>query len=174
VGSNALAIHLRSCLRLQQARHTGYGKIPQRSHPIRNYSGDEKKQGLENATARAIGRQNFRILRKVHLIMFFSVFPTLGLPKRPPGHIHHTTIIVAAIVLRTTLIQLALDVLQTKADDKISLVRWRAGRIISYSLAEVVVLIGFEMRALGATLARTAPFYIAAIVLMLFLRAQRP
>jgi hypothetical protein len=130
----------------------------------------------------------FRALRKVHLIMLLSVFPYVWLAERAVRHIHHSpdrgfalaiellaaTAIVAAIVLRTTLIQPALDVLRTKADDKVSLARWRSCSILSYIMAEVVVVFGFEMRILGATITQSAAFYISGIVLMLFLRPRRP
>jgi hypothetical protein len=120
--------------------------------------------------------------------MLLSVFPYVWVAEMAARHIHHNpdrgfalaiellaaTIIVAAIVLRATLIQPALDVLRTKADDKVSLVRWRSCSILSYIMAEIVVVLGFEMRILGATVTQSAAFYISGIVLMLFLRPRQP
>jgi hypothetical protein len=81
---------------------------------------------------------------------------------------------VAALVVRTKTIQPALDLLQTQPGDTSALNRWRSGSIVSYVLAESVVLFGFSLRIFGGTLALSAPFYIAAVVLMLFLRPRRP
>jgi len=84
------------------------------------------------------------------------------------------TIFVAAIVVRIKIVQPALDLLQTKPGDKQPLVRWRSGSIISFVLAETVMMFGVALRAVGVTLAQSAPFYLAAIALMLFLRPRRP
>jgi hypothetical protein len=83
-------------------------------------------------------------------------------------------VFVAAIVVRIKIVQPALDLLQTKPGDEQSLVRWRSGSISSFVLAETVMMFGVALRAVGVRLAQSAPFYLAAIVLMLFLRPRRP
>jgi hypothetical protein len=84
------------------------------------------------------------------------------------------TIFVAAIIVRAKMIQPAWELLQTKPGDKQSLVRWRSASIISFVLAETVIMFGVALRAVGVRLTQSAPFYLAAIVLMLFLAPRRP
>jgi hypothetical protein len=81
---------------------------------------------------------------------------------------------VATFVVRTKTIQSALDLLQTQPDDMSALNLWRSGSILSYVVAESVLLFGFSLRIFGGTLALSAPFYIVAAVLMPFLRPRRP
>lgn len=130
----------------------------------------------------------FRVLRTIHLAMLISVFLYIWVAERvlrhsprSPDRVFTTsigvlaaTIFVAAIVVRIKIVQPALDLLQTKPGDKQSLVRWRSASIISFVLAETVMMFGVALRAVGVTLAQSAPFYLAAIALMLFLRPRRP
>ncbi|MGB8542060.1 MAG: hypothetical protein WCD49_10545 [Candidatus Acidiferrales bacterium] len=130
----------------------------------------------------------FRALRTVHFVLLASILlyiwageKVIRHNQQVPGRAFSTAFglfaaatSVAALVVRTKTIQPALDLLQTQPNDTSALNRWRSGSILSYVLAESVVLFGFSLRIFGGTLALSAPFYIAAIVLMIFLRPQRP
>jgi ABC-type polysaccharide/polyol phosphate export permease len=83
------------------------------------------------------------------------------------------TMFLAAIVVRMKIVQPAVDLLQTNPDDRQSVVRWRSGSIISFVLAETVILFGLAMRVSGLGRNQTIPFYVAAVVLMIFLRPRR-
>jgi hypothetical protein len=130
----------------------------------------------------------FRTLRTIHFALMASLFLYIWAGEKVLPHNQQTpdrlfatltglvaaTMFVAAIVVRAKMVQPALELLQTEPDNKQSIGRWRSGSIISYVLAETVALFGFSLRSLGGTLAMSAPFYIAAILLMLFLRPRRP
>jgi hypothetical protein len=130
----------------------------------------------------------FRVLRTIHLAMLISVFLYIWVAEKVLRHSQQSpdlvfttsigvlaaAVFVAAIVVRIKIVQPALDLLQTKPGDEQSLVRWRSGSISSFVLAETVMMFGVALRAVGVRLAQSAPFYLAAIVLMLFLRPRRP
>ena len=143
-------------------------------------------EGMQQAAPTSDG--TFRALRKVHLALLVSVVLYIWVAEKVLQHnqpvpdrfivtaigLLAAVMVVAAIAVRTKMTQPALDILQTNPDDKSSIVRWRIGSILSYVLAETVVLFGVALRILGATLAEVAAFYTAAIVLMLFLRPRQP
>jgi hypothetical protein len=84
------------------------------------------------------------------------------------------SLIVAAIVIRQSTTGQAEEVLRRTPDDAQALARWRSGQIISFVLAESVVLFGFALRFLGAPLGRVLPFYAAGILLFLIFRPTAP
>src|SRR5437588_9498022 len=70
------------------------------------------------------------------------------------------------VVTRKLTIDRALEVLKHTPDNMAALYRWRSGNILSFALAESIVLYGFVVRFLGASLAQAAPFYIAGIIIL--------
>jgi hypothetical protein len=82
--------------------------------------------------------------------------------------------IAVMFVLRRKTISEAMASLRTSPEDARALARWRAGYIITYAMCEAVALYGFVLRMLGFFLPQVAPFYLAAILLMLFYGPRRP
>ena len=82
--------------------------------------------------------------------------------------------IAVMFVLRRKTISEAMATLRTSPEDARALGRWRAGYIITYAMCEAVALYGFVLRMLGFFLPQVAPFYLAAILLMLFYGPRRP
>jgi hypothetical protein len=83
-------------------------------------------------------------------------------------------IVGIALLFRIKMLQPAIENLQEKADDQIALARWRAGNILSFVLAESIVLFGFALRFLGGTITQSLPFYIVGVALMLVWWPRRP
>ncbi|MGA9885135.1 MAG: hypothetical protein WBQ34_15580 [Candidatus Acidiferrales bacterium] len=79
-----------------------------------------------------------------------------------------------AVVMRNRILPPALATLQKDPRDAASHRRWRAGILVSYSLALTVVLYGLVLSMMGATFAQAAPFYAAGLALMLFWWPRRP
>jgi ABC-type polysaccharide/polyol phosphate export permease len=129
----------------------------------------------------------FRALRTIHFAMMLSVLLYIWMAEKVLQHNQRTpdrlfttliglvaaTMFLAAIVVRMKIVQPAVDLLQTNPDDRQSVVRWRSGSIISFVLAETVILFGLAMRVSGLGRNQTIPFYVAAVVLMIFLRPRR-
>jgi hypothetical protein len=82
--------------------------------------------------------------------------------------------IAVMFVLRRKTISEAMATLRTSPEDASALARWRAGYVITYAMCEAVALYGFVLRMLGFFLPQVAPFYLAAILLMLFYGPRRP
>jgi hypothetical protein len=51
--------------------------------------------------------------------------------------------------------------------------RWRGAYIVSYAFSEIVAVFGFALRLLGFTLSQVASFYVAGVLLLLFMRPRR-
>jgi hypothetical protein len=83
-------------------------------------------------------------------------------------------IVGIALLFRIKMLQPAIETLQEKPDDQIALARWRAGNILSFVLAESIVLFGFALRFLGGTITQSLPFYIVGVALMLVWWPRRP
>ena len=83
-------------------------------------------------------------------------------------------ILAIALFLRIKMVQPGAVILQEKPDDQTALARWRAGNILSFVLAETVVLFGFALRFIGGTTWQSLPFYIVGIALMLVWWPHRP
>jgi len=58
--------------------------------------------------------------------------------------------------------------------DVAPLMRWRAGYIATYAVSEAIALLGFVLRILGFTLSAVIPFYLVALILMMFFGPRRP
>jgi len=71
-----------------------------------------------------------------------------------------------ALIVRARMITPALAALQKAPDDAAALGRWRSGAVASDVFANAVALYGSGLRGIGGTLADSAPFYIAGLVLM--------
>ena len=121
-----------------------------------------------------------RPLRAIHLALLASMllYVYLGekLFSRQPNSTDRTFVTAVAVIsaamigiafiVRAKMIRPALDRLQSVPDDANSLRRLRSGSIVSYILAESVVMFGLILRALSGTLHQSLPFYIAGPVLM--------
>jgi hypothetical protein len=83
-------------------------------------------------------------------------------------------VVGVAISFRLRTLQPAAEVLQTSPDDRMALSRWRFGNILSFVLAESIVLLGFALRFLGGTITQSLPFYIVGLALMLVWWPGRP
>jgi F0F1-type ATP synthase membrane subunit c/vacuolar-type H+-ATPase subunit K len=51
--------------------------------------------------------------------------------------------------------------------------RWRGGYIVSYAFSEIVAVFGFVLRLLGFSLSQVASFYVAGLLLLVFMRPRR-
>jgi hypothetical protein len=84
-------------------------------------------------------------------------------------------VIAVAVFFRLKTLQPAAETLQTIPDDRAAASRWRFGNILSFVLAESLLLFGFELRFLGGTTSwQSVPFYVVGIALMLVWRPRRP
>lgn len=79
-----------------------------------------------------------------------------------------------AFYFRLKWVQPAAGVLQTKPGDVSALSRCRAGNIVTYVIAEAIILYGFALRFLGGTVLQALPFYAAAVALMILWWPRRP
>jgi len=83
-------------------------------------------------------------------------------------------IIGIAFLFRIKMLRPPVETLQARPDDQTAFARWRAGNILSFVLAECVVLFGFALRFLGGTTWQSLPFYVLGIALMLVCWPGRP
>jgi hypothetical protein len=79
-----------------------------------------------------------------------------------------------AFYVQAKTVRPALETLQAKPDDTDSLASWRSGSLVSYVLAEAIVLFGLCLRFLGGARILSLPFYGVGLLLMLFLFPRRP
>jgi hypothetical protein len=77
------------------------------------------------------------------------------------------------LVIRRLVVARAEAALRNNPADAPALVRWRAGYIATYAIAESVALFGLVLRFIGFSLAQAAPFFVAALVLILFFGPRR-
>ncbi len=82
--------------------------------------------------------------------------------------------VIVMLAIRRALLARAETVLSSKASDAAALARWRAAHILAYALSESVALYGVVLHFVGATASQVAPFLIAALLLMMFLRPVLP
>lgn len=129
-----------------------------------------------------------RFLSIVHGILLFSMFMYVFVQEKIL--VHHTramdrtlltgfavqgiSIIAIAAFLRFKLVSTAMDALRSTPADGNSLAKWRRGALVCDILAESVVLLGFALRALGATIQQAAPYYAAGVLLMILWWPRRP
>jgi hypothetical protein len=123
---------------------------------------------------------NIRQTRILHAVMLFTMFlyalvgermGPIPSPLQPTFYrafvILAAALVVVALVLRSRILAPAVAALKAHPDDAVAWTRWRVGNIITFVFCESVALFGFALRMLGGTLAASAPFYAAAILLML-------
>jgi hypothetical protein len=67
-----------------------------------------------------------------------------------------------------------LAVLGANPNEQSALGRWRAANIVVLALCESIGLYGFVLRFLGFSLMQAMPFYLAAILMMLYFGPKRP
>jgi hypothetical protein len=79
-----------------------------------------------------------------------------------------------ALYFRIWMLATAAEILRTKPEDQFALARWRFGNILSFVLAESIVLFGFALRFIGGTSLQSLPFYIAGIAMMILWFPRRP
>jgi len=72
-----------------------------------------------------------------------------------------------AMFFRKRMVQQAEEMLAREASNAEALKKWRAGKMVSYALAESLGVLGLALRMMGGTLTEAAPFYAGAIVLLL-------
>jgi hypothetical protein len=79
-----------------------------------------------------------------------------------------------ALYVQVKVVRPALETLQSKPDAVSALASWRSASLVSYVVAEAIVLFGLCLRFLGGARALCIPFYFVGILLMLFLFPRRP
>ncbi len=108
-------------------------------------------------------RATLRYLRIVHATFLFTVllyFYALTV-LRPQEHRVPPAIVICFMAVSTGTITLALffrsrkvtpavEILRRNAEDAVALTNWRSGNILSFTLAETIVLFGFVLKYLGA------------------------
>jgi hypothetical protein len=80
----------------------------------------------------------------------------------------------AIFVIRRTLVFRAAASLAAHPDDELSLNQWKTGYVVTYTLCEVLALLGLILRFRGSTLQQSVLFYIGGFVLLFFFRPQAP
>jgi|SRR5215470_2855982 len=83
-------------------------------------------------------------------------------------------VIVMIFVFRRLNVLPAANALVNEPENAPMLARWRGGYIVTYALCEAVALFGFTLRILGFGLVQVAPFYLGAILLMLYFGPRVP
>jgi hypothetical protein len=128
-----------------------------------------------------------RHIRILHAILLFTMVLDPVIAEKIGSHQPHDVHVIwlsylilvlivcgIAFYFQIKRVRPAAQTLQTQPDNAPALVRWRAGNIVSFVLAESVMLYGFALRFMGATLQQSLPFYVVAIALMLVWWPQRP
>lgn len=107
-----------------------------------------------------------------------KIAPHMDRPLQPAVLVGMAVVCAAmlgiAVWAQIARIRPAIQALQLKHEDEVSLQRWREGTILSCVLLEAVVLEGFALRFIGGTFLDSLPFYFVGIVLMIFYWPQRP
>ena len=128
-----------------------------------------------------------RAVRILHAVILYSMILLIPMGEDFLHHESHdvhliwigflvTSLMVVGVAFyfRLKMLQPAAEVPQTSPDDRIALSRWRFGNVLSFVLAESVVLYGFAVRFMGGTIAQSLPFYVVGIALMLVWWPRRP
>ena len=121
--------------------------------------------------------RNVRIIHGVilvsvllYMLVIFQVHPREGhLSPAMPGvfAVFCATEIAVALVLRARLLTPYTETLRSNPDDAQALGRWRAGNLVSITLAQSVAVFGFVLKFLGANWFVAGPFFATAIFLLL-------
>ena len=128
-----------------------------------------------------------RVVRILYAVILYSMLLFILMAERflhyEPHDVHliwmvflvtSLMVIGVAVFFRLKTLQPAAETLQTIPDDRTAASRWRFGNILSFALAESLLLFGFALRFLGGTTWQSVPFYVVGIALMLVWRPRRP
>jgi hypothetical protein len=128
-----------------------------------------------------------KMLRAVQWAMLGSIvlYAAAGAIVRPASRMLDpavsylfTTLGVAIVgvifVVRRTMVFRAAESLATDPDDALSLNQWKVGYLATYSLCEVLALVGLLERILGGPTQQGIPYYIGGFALMLFFSPRQP
>jgi hypothetical protein len=131
--------------------------------------------------------KSMRTVRIVYVMLFFamilSVFTAEKLSHQEPRDIRAVwlgllvnglMVVGVALLFRIKMLEPAAETLQANPDDPIALGRWRTGNLLSFLLAESIVLFGMALRFLGGTTMQSLPFYVVGIAMMLVWWPRRP
>jgi hypothetical protein len=84
------------------------------------------------------------------------------------------TTVVIVVMLRRAMLMPAAMVLSTNGGVGSAITRWQAANIVVLALCESIGVYGLVLRLLGFTLIQAMPFYLAAILMMLYFGPRRP
>jgi hypothetical protein len=127
-----------------------------------------------------------RLIQIVRFFLLGSIVVYAGLAWRLPSNVDPNPLIFRVItMLSVSMVIIVFAIRRVRvlpveqllanqpADGKL-LMRWRQGHLLTYVLSEAIALYGVSLHFLGNPLARVVPFFIAAFVLILFLRPKLP
>lgn len=129
-----------------------------------------------------------RYVRTIHTLLLCSIalYVLVGEevirthPRAAPGASMYYIFAIAgvAMVLSTFAVRMLLvkkteSALAQDPANPALLHRWRGAYIVSYAFSEIVAVFGFALRLLGFTLSQVASFYVAGLLLLLFMRPRR-
>ncbi len=128
-----------------------------------------------------------RTIRIIHAVLLlaavFYIFMPEALLHHEPHDIHVVWVaflvngllsVGIALFFRMKMVPTAAETLRTNPEDQPALARWRAGNILSFVLAESIVLFGFALRFMGGTPMQSLPFYSTGIAMMILWFPRRP
>ena len=81
--------------------------------------------------------------------------------------------VLSTFAVRMLLVKKAENSLAQDPANQALLHRWRGGYIVSYAFSEIVAVFGFVLRLLGFTLSQVTSFYVAGLLLLLFMRPRK-
>jgi hypothetical protein len=84
------------------------------------------------------------------------------------------TTVVIVVMLRRAMLMPAALVVSTNGAEGAAITRWKAANIVVLALCESIGVYGFVLRFVGFTLMQAMPFYLAAILMMLYFGPRRP
>lgn len=127
-----------------------------------------------------------RVLRAIQIAMIVSIglyvfvgerMAVAGKPDPATFYVLSLVSIIVVgfiLVVRRTLVLQSEETLKAKSTDLAAVNRWRSGYIATYVLSESLALFGLVLRFLGFNLGQVAPFYLGALVLMIFFGPRQP
>jgi hypothetical protein len=80
----------------------------------------------------------------------------------------------ATVVIRQTLVLPSENRLRKRADDSITVARWRTSYLFLYTLCELLGIFGLVLRIYGFTLANVWGFYLGGFLLLLLYSPRTP
>jgi hypothetical protein len=79
------------------------------------------------------------------------------------------SLVVLLFVIRRIQVLPAEAILEKQPQDAKALMRWRQGYLVTYCLSMSIALYGLVLHFLGFSMSQVGPFFVAGIVLILFL-----